>query len=410
VSPSAVLRWLIVLAPLVAGANPIFDRTTEWREQVALRTGEAIVVERSLTFGPDEWFRPGRGILRKQSASFRWQGRSVSWSTEEAAFFSVLPITLDIVDGAPVIVLPIRGWRACQAYDYPLESLAAFRERDGKWTPVGLKTLPPDLRVNLLQNYSFRPEGSGVVSVRQKQELDRIRYGDTPNGATLQEVSVAFGKHDSACRRMRPTPDPVLDAALLESVAAEKAATRVVADLTSSSTAPEVVSAADVRANMGQWHQVAWITDSCRDAVLRAEPQYHYDITPGSMRSNLVGYVIHLVPESPQARIGLTDSHLALSSIACDERTIVVVRRDSGERVLLDRFDRAGKPIDATWVEMPRAAEFSRDGKLWAPVWNVSVSGPKVAITLADYDYPQTMNLGGMLRKKAVYEVRLAGK
>ena len=85
-----------------------------------------------------------------------------------------------------------------------------------------------------------------------------------------------------------------------------------------------------------------------------------------------------------------------------------MVRRNAAERVLVDRFDRSGRVIDATWVQLPGAAEVSPNPGSWPPIWSVSIEGgSRLAIVLADYAYTRTMSEGGTLRRKAVYEVRL---
>jgi len=41
-------------------------------------------------------------------------------------------------------------------------------------------------------------------------------------------------------------------------------------------------------------------------------------------------------------------------------------------------------------------------------IWNVSVQGSQLTLTMADYAHPKWEQDGGTLRRKAVYEARLA--
>jgi hypothetical protein len=336
--------------------------------------------------------------MHTQSLSFHWQGRRIRW-TAEKALPNVLPFALDVVNGAPVVVMPIQGMRACHEFGYPHEGLAAWRHEGGKWARIGLKSLPPDLAVNLLQDYSYRPE-RGTVTVEWKQQFDS--RGKRGRASTVVEAARTEG--EASCKRLRPAPDPALDEATRQVRQAEQAAKAVVAERIAFTATPETASAAELRASMGTWQEVSWVAESCRGIVQAVEPRRSYEIGPTSMRSQLSGYLVKL---GADARLAFQDSQLTIGNIACDDRTVVVIRRNAGDRVLVDRFDHAGRLIDATWVQLPNAGEVVSDPNSWAPVWRVEVAGSNLRITLADYAYTRTMTEGGTLRRKAVYEATL---
>jgi hypothetical protein len=85
----------------------------------------------------------------------------------------------------------------------------------------------------------------------------------------------------------------------------------------------------------------------------------------------------------------------------------VVFRHGVAERVLVTRFERSGKLVDASWVKLPGAAEVSSNPKAPPTIWNVRLSGPQLTLTLADYAFDRYTTQGGILRRKAVYEARL---
>ena len=393
---------------LVAGAAPSFallDKTAAWREEVILRSGEALVVDRTVAFGPDAFFRPGRGGISRLTLSFAWKGRKVSWRNEDPTLGSGVPLALDIAEGVPVLVLPVLGARACDAHGYPQDGLSALRWEGGKWVRANVKSLPSGIRVNLLQNvwsFAHEPPAKGLlVNARWKQQAEAGITGNQKQGYVVGERELS----EHSCARIRPPPDPALDAATAEVLRAEQRAGTVLAQRTAFTTTAETVSAADLRQNLGTWRAVSWIAESCRDVVAEAESRNIHTVTPTSTSSHLSGYLVKLKPEG---RIAFRDAVMTIGNIACGDSIILVVRRNAGDRVLVDRFDRSGRVIDATWVQLPGAAEAAAGPNAWAPIWNVSIQGgARLTIVLADYAYAGTMNEGGTLRRKAVYEARL---
>ena len=391
-APAVMFQWLAVFLALQACAGmPPSEVTRHWQEEVALRTGETIVVDRSI--------RQGDRRLWNESVSFRWRGRTVSWQQAGPAFFDSSLLAIDVVDDAPIVIFPVTGVLACKAYDYPPEGIAAVREERGKWVPMGLRSLPPEIRVNLLREYGSRKSDEGVITMARKaalaEHLTRIGQRGGTYGFPLPEYVAEAGKRPDSCRSLKGwPPDSGLAASMRELKLVEEAATFVVAKLVSSEQERIPISAVPARGRFG----LTLVKDDCGDAVRDLETRGQS--FPATM-------VIQLAPGTPESRIGLSEGPLRLIAIGCDDQAIVLVRRSGIDRVLVHRFHRSGRPIDATWVELPGAREITGDGR-YPPIRDLDVAGTKVTLVFAAFDRP--LDKSSMVRKKTVYEATIGAR
>jgi hypothetical protein len=260
--------------------------------------------------------------------------------------------------------------------------------------------------LNTFEDLLREPPGARVVKGAEKQQLG-ARTLDK-QGETIAALSKRYMELERSCAKLKPAPDPQLDAARSRTKQAESAAGTIVAQRKDFSTDPQAVSAADVQRALGRWMVAAWVAEDCRDVVKKVEPMYQYSGDASSSKSSLIGYTIHVAGPGGDARIAMEGHNPGLTSIACSERGLVTVRRASGDRLLVGRFDRAGAPIDATWVLLPRAAEVSVDPKSWPAIWSLEASGDSaITVVLADYSYTRMMNEGGTLLRKATYSASL---
>lgn len=72
-----------------------------------------------------------------------------------------LPIAFDVVANVAWIVLPVKN-NQCVRFGFPSEGLVFFRNEGKSWNVVPYDFVPPNLRVNLLQNRSEYENGSGM--------------------------------------------------------------------------------------------------------------------------------------------------------------------------------------------------------------------------------------------------------
>lgn len=403
-----LLLHMLSFAPPAAAVLGLGEKSVAWREEVTLRSGAPLLVDRSVTFGPDEWFRAGRGPMKQQTMSFKHAGRTIKW--ENLQGYAEVPAILDIVESAPVIVVAIGGWNNCLRYDFPRDGLVAWREERGKWARLDTAKLPPDLRVNLFASFTDlmrQPPAKGiVVNAAWKEQTGFRRESEGNDLATLSKRSAGG---EQACAKLRPAPDPGLDAALRRVADAEKAAPIVIAARTALSTTTEQVSAAEVRATLGHWVTPAWVPEGCASMVKKVEARYSHTGDARTSRSELSGYMIELSAPGGGAdvRVIVPGSQPQLARLACADGTLLVVRRASADKLLVDRFDAAGAIVDATWVGLPRAAEAAIEPNTWPTLWTLDIAGSELTVVLADYVYTRAMGQAGTLRRKATYTVAL---
>jgi len=180
VKPAAALWLLLLVTPLAhasfggGGSRPV---VRDWKEEVRLRTGETVMVDRSMT-----------------TIAFKWGGKSIRWKNEDWGW----PYVLDIYDGAPVLVTAINGADTCRKHGYPEDSLLAFRYQDRKW--VRLPSAPPAVLVNLRNGY---PDGEKEVVTLKWKEHNQGRSGGGPYGLPLAAFTARFSE---GCARLPDAP------------------------------------------------------------------------------------------------------------------------------------------------------------------------------------------------------------
>lgn len=82
-----------------------------------------------------------------------------------------LPITFDIVNKTPWIVLPVSS-NQCEQFGFPREGLVFFKFDGKSWITTPYDQVPDNLQVNLLQNRENYKLGSGKVTPKTRQYID----------------------------------------------------------------------------------------------------------------------------------------------------------------------------------------------------------------------------------------------
>jgi len=95
-----------------------------------------------------------------------------------------------------------------------------------------------------------------------------------------------------------------------------------------------------------------------------------------------------------------------LEAVVCSENSILAIKRQTKEALIVHRFTQSGNLIDALRVSLPDISRFVPEGK-WPMVWEVQAKGANLTITLGNYSYTKTANLGGVLEQQVTYTVQL---
>lgn len=399
------LRLSMLLASLLALSA--CSENVSWREQVPLAKGGALSVDRSVRIGMDEWARAGRGAIESQEIRFMHEGEPVTWSLKRIGFFDDIPVTLDVVDGYPVVVLPLRDWRACYRFGFPPPGFVAMSYRRGQWETLPPAHLPMTLKVNLLQ--SVRDVHSSRESVvAEPGKTRRDASGTIRQGVALGEVSRILANAEDSCASMNPALDRESREASERIEVAEKQALGLVAEALSNSAAPEEISAAEFASANGKWAGSAYLSDSCQGVVSALRPWYRWRGDEGGGAKSLVGarFVIHDQDGKPR-KIEFPDSQAGLQSLVCDPNSVLAIKRSANAQLVIYRFARDGSLQGVFRVAVPGIDQLAPDGR-WDMLWRPSLnSATGLSFSIADYRYSQSVTLGGTTTRRTDFSVRL---
>jgi hypothetical protein len=397
---------LLVLSLGSCGFLGIGDVTIAWDEDVVLQSGQMLTVQRELTIGPNGWGRAGAGRLQEQSIVLTTDGKSVKWQNHDKWRFSYLPEVLEIIDGMPVIVMPVHEWGPCLSYDFPQEGLVAFGFRDGHWQRIPLRTIPRGVKVNLLRSahaLQYWPEYKNRrarIEAGAKAGLESQMWAPK-QGASLDEAARFYADAENSCARMRPLPDPQLEQSRQRNTDAERNAPTIEATAVSVASQPEAISEQAYMQQRG-W---GYLAPSCRGIVEKIEEVRRWSGDRNGYRSQFAGY--QLIMANASKRKIPVDSALMLERVVCDPTAIYVVRRQNKEQLILHRFRRDGEPIDAFRVFLPETSKIVA-GPDWGTTWSVAPDAQgNLALSIADYTYPGLPNRGGTIKGKVSYLVQL---
>lgn len=392
---------------------PFMSETVSWKEEVLLANGQLLLVQREVTYGPDEFGRSGRGQLKEQSIRFSHNGKKVKWENDDHWLLQRMPDILDIVGDTPVLVIPVDRWGPCNKYDFPQEGLAALAYRDGDWRRIPLAELPVNLKVNLLRTthaiqYWKEYKGKQITPQdRLKLESGGGTWGTTRQGQSILEAGKFHAAREESCARIRPLPNPQLDEAAEKNIEAETNAPILTAQVTDSSDSSRTVSSDDYRMAKGYWTGSGYVGTSCKEIVkgIRSIRQYR---DGGSW--HMVGHEIVLkngvhIPIK-QPGIKWAQAPASMEAVVCGENGILAVKRQNKEQLIVHRFAQTGNLIDALRVNLPDISKFFPVGK-WPMVWEVQAMGEDMTITLGNYSYTGTANQGGVLEQNVTYTVHL---
>jgi hypothetical protein len=183
----AMRIWAAMVPLMILGGGMnacAMGSSASWREEVELHDGRKIVVERAQTRGGRHEI--GQEIpVAEHIMSFKHPdtGKSITWKSEygiEVDKWSLLPLALDVVNGAPYIVTTPAGCIAYNKWQRPNPPYVV-QKLDGKvWQRVELSAFPAVIReANLVTDaLSGRTEHrlttgrSGPVSAAEVQNIN----------------------------------------------------------------------------------------------------------------------------------------------------------------------------------------------------------------------------------------------
>jgi len=207
---------LLLLGPTLWLSFHIGYGSLEWTEEVRLAGGEVVLVDRRNLNGPGEFMQRCMGCVRDATFSGEYRARRFKWSTDRVTMRGAGPITLEFVDGDPVLVFAVSGEKECSLYgrpDPPFRALRFERRRwlPNRWVETDFADVRIDAHVNLLGiHYVPRPAELGTNKVLTVASKDRMQgydaYNLTPHGARLSAVGEWLASDPDSCRNRGRSP------------------------------------------------------------------------------------------------------------------------------------------------------------------------------------------------------------
>jgi len=404
--PLRILFFCVIA--LTSACSLIFDRTISWKESVNLISGESLAIERSVTFGPSWIIKRGEGSIKSQKILFTYKGEKIVWATDETWPTQYLPLSLEIVDGDPVVLMPVDSWRPCYKYNFPPEGIIAFQSHAGKWKESSAQGLSKEIRVNLVQSYhalryykDFKPD---LIGESEKKFMERYVVGPKQH-STLAEV-IAHQQHpEDACIKIRPPANPEMEEARQQNADAERNAKLIDAELVSTSEEPEIITGEMWRQQIGMSHNIGRWSKQCQGVVNRVEFLDSYSGNGNQYSSGLSSYQITL-ENPPNTKIQIEEiSRGQFQFVECDQEYIYVVRRSDKEGLIIHRFEHGGSLVDALRIKLPNIGDLSSGGQ-WGWLWLLaSNNNQDITLSIVDYDYETVANDGGVIKRRLEFLV-----
>lgn len=389
---------------------PFSTETVSWNEDIVLSDKRVLPIQRTVTYGPDQFGRSGRGSLTQQSISFQSKGARIEWTSDEQWPIVYMPDIFDFVDGNPVIVMPVHRFGPCKRYGFPQEGVVGFVLRNNRWETLSAEQLPKELEVNLLRSthaIQYWPEYKGKrIGQVERESLQGNTWGPRL-GDSIKEVTKFYSGIEDSCARIQPLPDPKFDEAKQRSINAQNEAKSIAASIRSRTDAPEQVTPLGFTEAKGAWTGVGYLSPTCKGIVKAIEPLRNYEGIGGWQ---LIGH--QLVTSDgrkvPIAQGGLSkyQAPMQMEQVACDAKTIYAIRRMNKTNLVVHRFSFSGDVIDATRVDLPDTDKVI-SGNGWGEIWGMALSDGKLSFSIVNYSYPALANLGGTISQKQTYAVTL---
>ena len=365
----------VLAAVLSACVSLRGNETRAWDEEVVLRSGERLSVHRTVTMWP-RW-EPIKahfmgGGIKETTIAFDMNRRRVEWIGDD----SDSPVALDIVNGEPVVVVPVSTWGPCYKYAFPQEGLVALRFRGGKWSRMPLAELPKDMKVNLIKQ-----------------------------GAVLHELS---GYYSGACVGIKPPPNPEWNEAGERNRHAEQNAALIQAEVVSRTTTPETVTPEMLARYKGRWTGSGRLapSSSCKGIVDQIQVLEEWVPNPIGHETRRVGYELLVrTPTGSTQKIQIPDaSNAPLDSVVCNQKLIFAIRRRDKASLIVHAFRQDGGLIGAYRISLTAELDFWYGYYSWPELWAIPDDKGALLITVAQDSYATN---GVRTSKQAIFKATM---
>lgn len=387
----------VLAAVLSACVSVRGNETLAWDEEVVLRSGERLSVHRAVTMWP-RW-EPVKGQymgggIKENTIAFDMNRRRVEWIGDD----SDTPYILEIVNGEPVVVIPVNTWGPCYKYAFPQEGLVALRFRGGQWSRMPIAELPKDMKVNLLGGstaFSTSTTGRQLIR-RQEQRLEAIASSPM-QGAVLDALSRYHSQLEGACVRIKPPPNPEWNEAGERNRHAEQNAALIQAEVISRTTTPETVTP-DMRLAP---------SSSCKGVVDQFRVLEEWVPNPIGHETRRVGYELLVrTPTGGTQKIQIPDaSNATMHSVVCSQKSIFAIRRRDKANLIIHAFRQDGGLIGAYRVALTAESDFWYGYFSWPEIWAVADDQGALAITVAQLSY--ATNGVFTIKQKAIFKAKM---
>ena len=388
---------LLLLGPTLWLGFRIGYGSLEWTEEVKLASGEVVLVDRRNLNGPGDFLQRCMDCVRDATFSSEYRGRRFEWSTDRAAMRGAGPLTLEFVDGDPVLVFAVSGEKECSLYGQPDPPFRVLRLERRRWLPdrwvvADFADVRIDAHVNLLGiHYVPRPAELRRGNVLTAAKKDRMQgydaYNLTPHGARLSAVGEWLASDPDSCRnRGRSPSDAWLNSKRVVMQSESDANIVKTADLIERRDEVINLSADQVREQRGVTGPISR-TRGCRDLGVRVAALG--DWVAGAWRNAGGELAQSDVLISPVGRGEQTGFWVLPGPIAdyrqviCLPGAVLVVRSKEPNTFLLTRLGRPG----TTPVSQKVAVEVPGDlQSQTAYFWTVTDDGREIHMVIAQDD------------------------
>ena len=414
----AAVLLLVLLGPTIWLGFRIGYGSIEWTEEVKLASGEVVLIDRRNLNGPGDLMQRCAACVRHATFSGEYRGGRFEWSTDRAAMQGAGPLTLELVDGDPVLVFAVSGEKDCSLYGWPDPPFRVLRLERRRWLPdrwveADFADIRTDARVNLLgSQYVPRPAEFGKGIVLTAAWKDRMQGYDahnlTPHGARLSAVGEWLAWDPRSCRNRGRSPSDAWLSSKRAVIQSESDASVVTtADLVERRDEVVTLSADQVRDQRGVAGSISR-TRGCSDLWVRVAALG--DWVAGA-RQNAGGelaqsdVLISPVGSGEQGEFWVLPGPIGdYRQVICLPGTVLVVRSSEPDSFLLTRLGGPGtKPISQrVAIEVPGDLRGQT-----AHFWAATDDGRE--IHMAIYQDERSPEFGGLADRSFEYRgVRLS--
>lgn len=356
------LIWLFAVLILIGSGTATAGHWDDWKEEVALHDGRAILVERSLYFefklicgdaGSPSTFC---NVPTTHKISFKHPDtrEKISWKED----FS--PVALEIIGSVPYLVAVGTGvpvamgtYPVCNGIPY---LYYRYNQDGSRWELLKESAIPKGLaRTNMAYGYERENKGkllsrAEIARFNQDQER-RLSSWFVVNMPKNFHEWTFYGKWDFAdsqrrmykgkdgCKDIKPLSDPEMEESRKVSQQLENSAKTVVGVFLGLDETPETFTKGQYKAIEGDWG-VTWLKPSCKGIVDKV-------VSPRDIK----GPYARQITFSSGKRAQFNMNHW-FTMTTCSKDMVYAIRRQDHTNFIINRFRATGEIVDVTKVAL----------------------------------------------------------